>query len=66
MMATPHLEEFWKANKNSDKVTVLSVCVLDAEDAYKKWVPANKDKDTLPFVFDPPTENTANSIVKKL
>jgi thiol-disulfide isomerase/thioredoxin len=66
MMAMPHLEEFWKANKNSDKVTVLAVCVWDAEDAYKKWVPANKDKYTLPFVFDPAAQNNANSIAKKL
>ena len=66
MLAMPHLEEFWKANKNNDKVTVLAVCVWDAEDAYKKWVPANTDTYTLPFVFDPAAKNDANSIATKL
>ena len=66
MMAMPHLEEFWKANKDSNKVTVLAVCVWDEEDAYKKWVPANSGKYTLPFVFDPAAQNNANSIAKKL
>lgn len=66
MMAMPHLEEFWKANKSKEKVTVLAVCVWDEEDAYKKWVPANSGKYTLPFVFDPAAQNNANSIAKKL
>jgi thiol-disulfide isomerase/thioredoxin len=66
MMAMPHLEEFWKANKSNEKVTVLAVCVWDEEDAYKKWVPANSGKYTLPFVFDPAAQNNANSIAKKL
>lgn len=66
MMAMPHLEAFWKANKSNEKVTVLAVCVWDEEDAYKKWVPANSGKYTLPFVFDPAAQNNANSIAKKL
>jgi thiol-disulfide isomerase/thioredoxin len=66
MLAMPHLEEFWKANKSNEKVTVLAVCVWDEEDAYMKWVPANSGKYTLPFVFDPAAQNNANSIAKKL
>jgi peroxiredoxin len=66
MMAMPHLEEFWKSIQGRDDVTVLAVCVWDKQAAYEKWVPANKAKYTLPFVFDPAGEESAKSIASTL
>lgn len=66
MMAMPHLEELWKKISGRDDVTVLAVCVWDKRSAYQSWVPKNRSKYTLPFVFDPAGEDGAASIAKKL
>jgi peroxiredoxin len=66
MMAMPHLEEVWKKFKTRDDVTVLAVCVWDKKEAYQKWVPGNRSKYTLPFVFDPAGEETEKSIASTL
>ena len=66
MMAMPHLEEVWKKLKTRDDVTVLAVCVWDKKEAYQKWVPGNRSKYTLPFVFDPAGEETEKSIASTL
>ena len=66
MMAMPHLEELWKKLKTRDDVTILAVCVWDKKEAYQKWVPGNRSKYTLPFVFDPAGEETEKSIASTL
>jgi thiol-disulfide isomerase/thioredoxin len=66
MMAMPHLEALWKKLQTRDDVTVLAVCVWDKKEAYQKWVPSNRSKYTLTFVFDPAGEETEKSIASTL
>ncbi|MGC4046575.1 MAG: TlpA disulfide reductase family protein [Armatimonas sp.] len=66
MMSMPHLESLWKKIAGRDDVTVLPVCVWDKRSAFQSWVPNNRSKYTLPFVFDPAGEDGATSIAKKL
>ena len=61
-----HLEETWKKLSLGTEATVLPVCVWDGKDAFKTWVPNNRGKYTLPFVFDEAGKDNANSIAKKL
>jgi peroxiredoxin len=51
-MSMPHIESVYKAVKDQG-VVVLGVCVWDDKDAYEKWMPANKDKYSFQFAFDP-------------
>jgi thiol-disulfide isomerase/thioredoxin len=51
-MSMPHVEKVYKAVKDKD-VVVLGVCVWDTKDKFDTWVPANKDKYTFTFAFDP-------------
>ncbi len=62
MMAMPHLEEVWKKLKTRSDATVLPVCVWDGKEEYQKWVPNNRDKYSMNFVFDEAGKNTAQSI----
>ncbi len=66
MAAMPHLEETWKKLSLGNEATVLPVCVWDDKDSFDKWVPNNRNKYTLPFVFDEAGKDNANSIAKKL
>ena len=64
-MSMPHIESVYKAVKDQG-VEVLGVCVWDEKDAYEKWVPANKEKYSFPFSFDPAGRDTAKSIAGSL
>jgi thiol-disulfide isomerase/thioredoxin len=66
MMAMPHLEEYYKSLKGRDDITVLAVCVWDKQAAFEKWVPSNRSKYSLPFVFDPAGEASEKSIASTL
>jgi thiol-disulfide isomerase/thioredoxin len=57
----PHIESVYKATKDQG-VVVLGVCVWDEKDAYEKWVPANKEKYSFQFSFDPAGRDSARSI----
>lgn len=61
MAAMPHIESIHKSVKDQG-VTVLGLCVFDEKDAYSKWVPANKEKYTFQFAFDPGARDQAKSI----
>jgi thiol-disulfide isomerase/thioredoxin len=60
----PHLEKIYKAIKQQD-VVVLGVCVWDEKEEYEKWVPANKEKYTFTFAFDPAGRKPEN-VAQKL
>ncbi len=64
-MSMPHIESVYKAVKDQG-VAVLGVCVWDDKDAYEKWVPANKEKYSFPFSFDPAGRDSAKSIAGSL
>ena len=64
-MSMPHIESVYKAVKDQG-VVVLGVCVWDEKDLYEKWVPANKEKYSFQFAFDPAAKNTSSSIAMKL
>lgn len=66
MAAMPHLEEIYKKSTQRDDLVVLAVCVWDSKDAFDEWVPKNKDKYTIPFVFDPAGRDSAKSIAGSL
>jgi len=66
MSAMPHLEEIYKKSLKRDDFVVLAVCVWDSKDAFNDWVPKNKDKYTIPFVFDPAGRDSAKSIAGSL
>lgn len=66
MAAMPHLEELYKKSLKRDDFVVLAVCVWDSKDAFEDWVPKNKDKYTIPFVFDPAGRDSAKSIAGSL
>lgn len=66
MSAMPHLEEIYKKSTQRDDLVVLAVCVWDSKDAFEEWVPKNKDKYTIPFVFDPAGRDSAKSIAGSL
>ncbi|RYG94773.1 MAG: redoxin domain-containing protein, partial [Alphaproteobacteria bacterium] len=48
----PHVEKVYQSVKDKD-VVVIGLCVWDEQAAYDKWMPANKDKYTFTFGFDP-------------
>jgi peroxiredoxin len=51
-IAMPHIERIHKAFQGRG-VVVLGVCVWDNQEAFEKWVPANREKYTFRFAFDP-------------
>jgi thiol-disulfide isomerase/thioredoxin len=51
-MTMPHVEKVHKQAKDKGVVT-LGVCVWDKQEDYAKWVPANSEKYTFQFAFDP-------------
>jgi thiol-disulfide isomerase/thioredoxin len=64
-MSMPHIESVYKAVKDQG-VEVLGVCVWDDKDAYEKWVPANKEKYSFQFSFDPAGRDSSKSIAGSL
>lgn len=61
----PHIEKIYQSVKNQN-VVVLGVCVWDEKEAYQKWVPANADKYTFTFAYDPAGRDSAKSIAGSL
>lgn len=59
--AMPALERLHKNVKDQDTV-VLAVCVWDTRAAFERWVPENRAKYTMNFVFDPAGRDNGNSI----
>ena len=59
----PHIEKVSKMVNGQD-VVVVGVCVWDDKKAYTEWMPANQDKYTFQFAFDPAGRG-ANSIATK-
>jgi peroxiredoxin len=57
----PHVEQVYKAVKDQG-VAVLAVCVWDDKKPYEAWIPANKDKYTFQFAFDPAGRDSSKSI----
>jgi peroxiredoxin len=60
----PHLEKVYQLVKDQD-IAVVGLCVLDEKKAYDTWIPANKDKYTFTFAFDP-AGTGENNIAAKL
>lgn len=58
-MTMPHVEKVHKQAKDKGVVT-LGVCVWDKQEDYAKWVPANSEKYTFQFAFDPAGRNAGN------
>ncbi len=65
MMSMPHVESVYKQVKEQG-VQVLGVCVWDAKDAYKKWIPENQSKYTFQFAFDPAANDNSKSIASSM
>ena len=61
----PHIEKVYKAVKDQN-IAVVGVCVWDDKEAYEKWVPANKDKYTFTFAFDPAGKDNSKSIASSM
>lgn len=61
MKSMPHVEKVYQAVKDQG-VAVLGVCVWDDKKPYEAWIPANKDKYSFQFAFDPAGRDSSKSI----
>jgi peroxiredoxin len=61
----PHFEQLYKKTKPQG-VELLAVCVSDEKEAFNRWVPANQNKYTFPFYFDPAGRAENQSISGRL